>query len=244
MAGLLLAFPGIAHQLHWVSLTYLNQVHGQVQGSDEGVEQQAVRDGFRAYRELYVHLHFCQVQEQQENQSGENQPQDDGPCHHAGIDNQALPEHHDADVLLLQPQHAVQAQLLLAPLDQEAVGVIEEGHHDDPQQPEAYVDQYQGIDALGQVVHDIVLQYQVKDEVGEHGKGADADVGQVGSGILADVGDCHPGQQAGGSFSCCGHIMPPVQIAARACSPCAVRSACPISSGTSRRPKAGLCKSG
>ena len=69
-----------------------------------------------------AHLHLCQVQEQQENQSGENQPQDDGPCHHAGIDNQALPEHHDADVLLLQPQHAVQAQLLLAPLDQEAVG--------------------------------------------------------------------------------------------------------------------------
>ena len=229
------SFSPFLDELQGVGPAYLYQVHCQVQSGDESVEQQAVRDSCGTHRERHIHLHLGQVQEQQEDQSGEYQPQKDGACHDTAVYDQALPEHHDAYMLLLQPQYAVESQLFLAPLDQEAVGVIEERHHDDSQQPEAYVDQYQGIDALGQVVHDIVLQYQVKDEVGEHGKGADADVREIGGSILADVGDRYPGQQRDFFLRSVLHIMlPPLLYSSDVPFPRAALSGYPISSGTFR----------
>ena len=124
MPGLFFAFPGIAHKLQWVSLAYLNQVYRKVQRGDKRVEQQTLGDGGRAYRKCYVYLHLGQIQQQQEDQLGEHQPQDDGACHDAKIDDQAFPEHHDTDMLFFQPQYAVQPQLFLTPFDQEAVGVV------------------------------------------------------------------------------------------------------------------------
>ena len=98
-------------------------------------------------------------------------------------------------MFFLQSQYAVQSQFPFPSLDQEAVSVVKEGQHDQPQKDVADLYQHHGVSSLGKRPYDVVFQDQPEHKERKHGKNADPDVGEVDGTVFPYIVCRHTGHQ-------------------------------------------------
>ena len=182
--GLFLAHFAAPEQLNGLGPAHLHQV-GQQQEQEDGGED----DDGPGHALPVEGVGHGDVKGQQVAQHQEHQPVQQHPYDQPGADGQqraenGLQSQHRGDVALLQAQNVVQAQLLFAPLDQKAVGVVEEDDAEQPHDDDAEVhDDLHGV-AAGEGLVDADGGH---DEEADHRQRRGEQEGQVEAAVVFDV---------------------------------------------------------
>ena len=121
-------------QFYRLGTVQLKEVPAKRQGHQRGKEDGRLADPRQTDGKAEQHGQAGHFQNHQQHQFGQENAREDPPHDDCGGAQQRLPAHHQSDVALFQAQNVIQAQLLLPPLHNEAVGVEQdhsgkEGHH-------------------------------------------------------------------------------------------------------------------